>query len=144
MLILISWLLACTINTHPGSKLKFSWSSVWDVNHFTTMVNSMTAKKTVGKFYQQMFNFYADLYHFSCETGYVLQACVSLPCSPMQMWASSTIVLKIKYCCLSNDVASRSEITPCNKIDKPLVVYRFSGHVMTSITTLRTCIRTKL
>ena len=26
-----------------------------------------------------------------------------------------------------NDVASGSEITPCNKIDKPLVVYRFSG-----------------
>ena len=28
-----------------------------------------------------------------------------------------------------------SEITPCNKIDKQLVVYRFSGNVMTSITT---------
>ena len=26
---------------------------------------------------------------------------------------------------LSYDVASGSEITPCNKIDKPLVVYRF-------------------
>ena len=39
---------------------------------------------------------------------------------------------------LSYDVASRSEITPCNKICKPLVVYRFSGNVMTSITTLRT------
>ena len=31
------------------------------------------------------------------------------------------------------DVASGSEITPCNKICKPLVVYRFSGNVMTSI-----------
>ena len=40
--------------------------------------------------------------------------------------------------CLSYDVASESEITPCNKIDKPLVVYRFTGNVMTSITTLRT------
>ena len=39
---------------------------------------------------------------------------------------------------LSYNVASRSEITPCNKIDKPLVVYRFSGNVMPSITTLRT------
>ena len=39
---------------------------------------------------------------------------------------------------LSYDVASGSEITPYNKIDKPLVVYRFSGNVMTSITTLRT------
>ena len=38
---------------------------------------------------------------------------------------------------LSYDVASESEITPCNKICKPLVVYRFSGNVMTSITTLR-------
>ena len=24
-----------------------------------------------------------------------------------------------------NDVSSESDITPCNKIDKPLVVYRF-------------------
>ena len=40
--------------------------------------------------------------------------------------------------CLSHDVAPGSEITPCNKIDKPLVVYRFTGNVMTSITTMRT------
>ena len=33
---------------------------------------------------------------------------------------------------LSYDIASGSE----NKNDKPLVVYRFSGKVMTSITTL--------
>ena len=38
---------------------------------------------------------------------------------------------------LSYDVAFGSEITPCNKICKPLVVYRFSGNVMTFITTLR-------
>ena len=38
---------------------------------------------------------------------------------------------------LSYDVASGSEITPCNKICKPLVVYRFTGNVMTSIPTLR-------
>ena len=41
-------------------------------------------------------------------------------------------------CELSYDVASGSEITPCNKIDKPLAVYRFTGNVTTSITTLRT------
>ena len=29
----------------------------------------------------------------------------------------------MSLCVLSNDVASGSEITPCNKIDKPLVVY---------------------
>ena len=39
---------------------------------------------------------------------------------------------------LSYDVASESEITPCIKIDKPLVVYRFTGNVMTSITTVCT------
>ena len=39
---------------------------------------------------------------------------------------------------LSYDVASGSEITPCNKIAKPLVVYRFTGNVMTSIATLHT------
>ena len=41
---------------------------------------------------------------------------------------------------LSYDVRSGSEMTLCNKVDKPAVVYRFSGNVMTSIhvTTLRT------
>ena len=39
---------------------------------------------------------------------------------------------------LSYDFMSGSEITPCNKIDYPLVIYRFLGNVMTSITTLRT------
>ena len=42
----------------------------------------------------------------------------------------------LKQCILAYDVASRSEIVPCNKIiDKSLVVYRFLGNVMTSITT---------
>ena len=44
----------------------------------------------------------------------------------------------LSYTIYHYDVASESEITPCNKIDKPLVVYRFTGNVMTSITTLRT------
>ena len=37
-----------------------------------------------------------------------------------------------------HDIVSGGEITPCNKIDKPLVVYRFSGKIMTSITMLHT------
>ena len=45
----------------------------------------------------------------------------------------ATLLLSVSY-----DVASGSEITPCYKIDKQLVVYRFKGNVMTSITTLRT------
>ena len=31
---------------------------------------------------------------------------------------------------LSYDLTSESEMTPCIKIDKPLVVYRFSGNFM--------------
>ena len=42
------------------------------------------------------------------------------------------------YILLLYDIASGTEITPCNKIFKPLVVYSFSGNVMTSITTLCT------
>ena len=38
------------------------------------------------------------------------------------LWTSSNNVT------CHNDVASGSEITPCNTIDKPLVVYRFSGN----------------
>ena len=49
-----------------------------------------------------------------------------------------TVQIWLKKILLSYDVASGSEITPCNKIDKPLVVYRFTGSVMTSITTSRT------
>ena len=37
---------------------------------------------------------------------------------------------------LSHDVASESDITSCNKINKPLVIYIFLGNVMTSIKTL--------
>ena len=44
----------------------------------------------------------------------------------------------VLYINLSYDVTSGSEITPYNKICKPLVVYRFTWNVITSITTLRT------
>ena len=36
-----------------------------------------------------------------------------------------SVVISVFQQCI-NDVASGSEITPCNKIDKPLVDYRFS------------------
>ena len=52
--------------------------------------------------------------------------------------SSKAVNLLLFIHCLSYDVASGSGITPCNKICKPLVVYRFLGNVMTSITTLRT------
>ena len=44
-------------------------------------------------------------------------------------------VILIKYS-LPYDVGSMSEIMLFNKIDKPLVLYIFSGNVMTYITTL--------
>ena len=48
--------------------------------------------------------------------------------------------LLTRYQCdaLSYESAPGTEITPCNKIDKPIVVYGFSRNVMTSIATLRT------
>ena len=42
------------------------------------------------------------------------------------------------YTVLSYGFTPGNEIMPCNKIDKPLVVYRLTGNVMTSITTLDT------
>ena len=39
---------------------------------------------------------------------------------------------------LSYEVVSESKITPFNKINKSLVVNRFSGNAMTSITAMRT------
>ena len=43
-----------------------------------------------------------------------------------------------QFSLLANCITSGREIVPCNQIDKPLVVYEFSGNVMTSITSLRT------
>ena len=40
-------------------------------------------------------------------------------------WDEKNKLITKHYACLSYDFASGSEITPCNKIDKPLVVYRF-------------------
>ena len=40
------------------------------------------------------------------------------------------LFLMVLYNILSYDVASGSEMTPCIKIYKPLVVYRFSGNAM--------------
>ena len=43
---------------------------------------------------------------------------------------------KVNILYLSHDNAFGSDIMPYNKIDKPLVVYSFSGNIMTSIITL--------
>ena len=40
------------------------------------------------------------------------------------------ICITVLYPNLSYEIGSRSEIMPCNKINKPLVDYRFTGNVM--------------
>ena len=63
----------------------------------------------------------------------------SLPGSEcLNWWIRKCSLVYTKIFCLSYDVAPGIKITPCNKIDKPLVGYRFSGNVMTSISKLRT------
>ena len=55
------------------------------------------------------------------------------------------IVTHNLYMALSHNFASRSDITLCNKINKPLVVCRFSGNVMACIRDgkILTCSRQK-
>ena len=57
-----------------------------------------------------------------------------------ELWSidSSSLSLQSQKMYLSYDVASGSKITRCNKIGKPLVVYRFTANVMMFMTTLRT------
>ena len=60
--------------------------------------------------------------------------CYRSLCVYMRVCATHLNDLELGYfICLSYDVTSGSEIIPCNKIDKLLVVYRFTGNVMTSI-----------
>ena len=53
----------------------------------------------------------------------------SLSCEFLASWNAKLLSCKTigarSYLILSYDIASWSEITPCNKMDKPLVVYRF-------------------
>ena len=39
----------------------------------------------------------------------------------------SAFLSKEVFCILPHDIMSGSERSPCNKIDKPLVVYRFNN-----------------
>ena len=65
--------------------------------------------------------------------------CAFVVCNQVKVsLEEAKIIHAIRKAYLSYEVGSRSDIKPCNKIDKPLVVYRFSGNIMTSITTLHT------
>ena len=61
--------------------------------------------------------------HVVLRDGY--KKIMNSSCPLNLMFISNLIYFKLSY-----GVASGSEITPCIKIDKPLVVYRFSGNVM--------------
>ena len=69
------------------------------------------------------------------DLTYCVVVCISSLCLVYITWPHKCFDCRI---ILSYDVASGSEIMPCNKIDKLLVVYRFSGNITTSITTLPT------
>ena len=51
-------------------------------------------------------------------------------CENMRYWQTPGICMQTAYNSDYHDVASGSEITPYIKIDKQLVVYRFSGNIM--------------
>ena len=97
------------------------------------ILSSLFRIQTEGKDYRQT-TLAVNVVEFTIliksKTGLFLLHCV---CQ-----GSTLYEVKLRKHILSYDVAYRSEITPCNKLDKPLLVYRFSGSVMTSITTLRT------
>ena len=52
------------------------------------------------------------------------------------VWCDHNCKKIVALLILSHGVSSGSDITLCNKIDKPQVVYRFSGNVMMFIITL--------
>ena len=72
---------------------------------------------------------YVRIYSITARSLYIVTDLL-FSCIP---WKKGFLKILLSY-----DVESWSKITPCNKIDKPLVIYRFSGNVMSSITTLRT------
>ena len=65
--------------------------------------------------------------HF-VRPDWVLNYLQRLPAGSQEV--GKKLYLSICYMCLSYEVASKNEITPCVKIDKPLVVYRFLGDIM--------------
>ena len=73
------------------------------------------------------------VWDISFKLSYFLYVTLFLSCFHTTIYVAYMYTV-IAY--LSYDVTFGSEITPCNKMDKPLVVYRFTGNVMKSITTL--------
>ena len=98
----------------------------------------ITVKKQLSAFQHFFFcEFVTFPFGILGQVWYLIES-IPDPCCLSYYITARSYILFVFYCVLSYDVASGSEITACNKICKPLVVYRLSGKVMTSITTLRT------
>ena len=74
-------------------------------------------------------------------TGSSESTLVKMPhCCKSHVTAHLIVVVIIRINTINQNIVyhmtAGSEIAPCNKICKPLVVYRFSGNVMTSIKVL--------
>ena len=100
------------------------------VYHFGSLWHSLLASFLVFFFFFFVSGAYLLYYSYLSSNG-------SYP-RPIPLDHSSCYCDISCYFSLSYDVTSGSEITPGNKIDKPLVVYRFMGNLMTSITMLLT------
>ena len=111
----------------PIANYKVNAKSVIDCSR--KCFNSDTCLSVV--YHQEMDECYFNTQQVFLQPGAVIPS-LSSSYSLVPLTAVSTVYIYLSY-----DVASGSEKTPCNKIDKPLVVYRFTGNVMTSITTLR-------
>ena len=88
--------------------------------------------------------FYTYEHQMLWQNNTYAKAYQSIRCSPLRQvatqYVNAQMIAGFIAIFLSHDVASGSDITSCNKIDKPLVAYRFRMRffsVMTSIITLR-------
>ena len=84
----------------------------WDIKHQTNQT------------YSKQYGHSLDVTFFASSSGSPLFV-IKKHVFPGKFYFSFMIFTEVIY--LSYDVASGSEITPCNEIDKPLVVYRFTG-----------------
>ena len=90
---------------------------IFSLSHVFT---SFLLHNSVRRYYALSYCFYFDSY-----VGRIQLICC---CSIFSCFQSS--IFRQFFNILSYDGVSWSDITPCNKIDKPLVVYRFMGKVM--------------
>ena len=138
-------------SVHAAMETTLGWAISLNVLLPRSKLATQEIKKILDKCQHQTVIFHLVLIFFiffirikiSCFCPLTDYRCHVSPCISILSANENTadnqcLWFQISNIHLSYDVTSWSEITPCNKICKPLVVYRFSGNVMTAITTLRT------